>query len=637
MRVQSNVQALNAWNKYTQNNTALSKTLEQLSSGFRVNRAADDAAGLAISQKMRAQITGLDRAVLNVHDGISLVQVAEGALGEVHGMLNRISELAVEASNGVYGDSERTSIQREIDDLIGEIDRISGATNFNGINLLDGSAHGRQAPPTGVAATVGENTILTVYDFETTQTTGGFVGLVGTQYDALRDMLKKEIVPNAVQSILNAYSATFSYLDGSSIGIGLNLYRDTRVSTAASLATATNGATAQSYQLNVNLAYFDLDGDGALDPAQRTRLESTIAHEIMHALMDEAQTVGMVSGDRYPTWYIEGMAQSAGGGMDWVKSTLGANPSDATIRDAFSQLNAGYGASAYSYGYLATMYLGYMAAGGGGVTAAGIAGGLDTINAACVSGESLNEAIAANTKYTGLADFQVNLKNDADAYSFVRSLIAAAGSNGRGALVAGDLAAENVLPDAELDIRLFALNTSAGFVVNEYPSTVNVWSGGGAYGGGTAPDAGYTGGPRGPFWPGGGGSGAIVLQIGAEVSDTLVVDITSTHLSSLGVSHLSVRDVDSANLSIELARAAIDTVSSIRGGLGAIQNRLEHTLQTLQNTSENMTRAESLLRDMDMAKGMMAFTKQNILSQAAQTMLAQANQAPSQVLRLLQA
>ena len=140
MRIQHNIMAMNAYRNYNNNTSALSKNLEKLSSGYKINRAGDDAAGLAISEKMRAQITGLETAQKNAKDGISLVQTAEGALTEVHDMLNRMVELATQSANGTYdNDVDRTNLQSELDQLRTEINRISDSANFNGIKLFDGS------------------------------------------------------------------------------------------------------------------------------------------------------------------------------------------------------------------------------------------------------------------------------------------------------------------------------------------------------------------------------------------------------------------------------------------------------------------------------------------------------------------
>ena len=140
MRIQHNIMAMNAYRNYNNNTSALSKNLEKLSSGYKINRAGDDAAGLAISEKMRAQITGLDAAQKNVKDGISLVKTAEGAMQEVQDMLNRMVYLSNQSANGTYDNEvDRANLQKEVDSLRSEIDRIADSANFNGIQLLDGS------------------------------------------------------------------------------------------------------------------------------------------------------------------------------------------------------------------------------------------------------------------------------------------------------------------------------------------------------------------------------------------------------------------------------------------------------------------------------------------------------------------
>ena len=138
MRIQHNIMAMNAYRNYNNNTSALSKNLEKLSSGYKINRAGDDAAGLAISEKMRAQITGLNKAQDNANDGISLVQTAEGALTEVHDMLNRMYELAVQSANGTYVEFDREQLQKEVEQLGAEIDRIAASANFNGQKLFNG-------------------------------------------------------------------------------------------------------------------------------------------------------------------------------------------------------------------------------------------------------------------------------------------------------------------------------------------------------------------------------------------------------------------------------------------------------------------------------------------------------------------
>ena len=140
MRIQHNIMAMNAYRNYNNNTSALSKNLEKLSSGYKINRAGDDAAGLAISEKMRAQITGLNAASKNVKDGISLVKTAEGAMQEIQDMLNRMDYLATQSANGTYDNEvDRAALQKEVEQLKSEINRIADSANFNGIKLLDGT------------------------------------------------------------------------------------------------------------------------------------------------------------------------------------------------------------------------------------------------------------------------------------------------------------------------------------------------------------------------------------------------------------------------------------------------------------------------------------------------------------------
>ncbi len=363
MRIQHNIAALNSYRNLTGNNNAVSKNLEKLSSGYKINRAGDDAAGLAISEKMRAQITGLNTAQKNAQDGVSLVQTAEGALTEVHSMLNRMVELADQSANGTYDNAvDRANLQKEISSLKDEIDRIADSTNFNGINLLDGALDGG-----------------------TTFTISGTLG-------------GKPISKNQ--------DGTFK-LDG----------------------TAKAG---DSVTINGKTYTFDTNADG----------------------------------------------------------------SDGAKFKDFATLQT--------------------AAGKNGVTISGT-------------------AAAAKAEKAGAGE-------------------------------------------------------------------------------------------------------SLTLQIGDTSADfnQMKVSIGDMHTAALGIEGIDISTQKGAQDAVDLIKDAINMVSSTRGDLGAIQNRLEHTINNLSVTAENMTAAESRIRDVDMANEMMAYTKNNILVQSSQAMLAQANQIPQGVLQLLQ-
>ncbi|GAA0178093.1 flagellin [Clostridium sediminicola] len=367
MRINNNLGAMNTYSRLTNTNALKEKSLEKLSSGLRINRAADDAAGLAISEKMRSQIKGLNQASRNAQDGISLIQTAEGALSETHSMLQRMRELSVQASNGTVSDDDRKNIQKEITALTDEISNIATKTDFNGSKLLDGS--------------------------------------FGAQMTS---------------STLDAQTGMNVTLDGAAAGTTFNVAYDN----ATDLMTIENDTTKESQTIKVSTA----------------------------------------------------KAVSKGDSFDF--DALG-------IKVSFS--------------------------------------------------EDIADISAADSKdiVTGAAG--------------------------------GD------------------------------------------------------------------------MQVGANQSDTINIKIDSidTGASGLNIATANVETQAGATAAITTFDNAIKKVSTQRAQLGAYQNRLEHTMNNLQSSSENMTAAESRIRDVDMAKEMMEFTKNNILSQAATSMLAQANQSSQGVLQLL--
>lgn len=450
----------------------------KLASGYRINKAADDAAGLSISETMREQIRGLDRASLNSTDGISLIQTAEGAMGEIHSILQRMGELSVQAANDTNTDDDRQTIQEEIELLKAEIDRIAEDTEFNTMKLLDGTFSDPEMTSNNISVSalngVNKGQSFTMqelnsqkgmkivyedatYGVNTVQTPTGPATTPG--YAPLKTALKNQIVPQAVQAIVNRYSTTFGYLRNSSIGIGLALENKSGSQVLASVTMGTSSTAAGvnvMYKLTVNMASLKFDNvTGNLDPTSRDELEVTIIHEMTHAMMDETLTNGMLGhgGAPFPMWFIEGMAQASAGGCfdgnDWVNGGLGITASTSTAQIAnilnskasgpngvnhLSAADSGSGIAQYGTGYLACMYLGYLASGSGSVNASKIASGLDKIMNEIKSGTSMQDAVKKYTKYQTLSDFENNFGND--AAGFVHNLVTAVGS-GSGGLVSG--------------------------------------------------------------------------------------------------------------------------------------------------------------------------------------------------------
>lgn len=398
MRIQHNIAALNAHRQLGGNNSAVAKNLEKLSSGFRINRAGDDAAGLAISEKMRSQIKGLETASKNAEDGVSLIQTAEGALTEVHSMLNRMVELATQSANGTYGDAERKKLNSEVISLKDEIDRISNGTDFNGKKLLDGSISGDKV-------------------------TSG----------------KKTVSADAA-AMTNAFDFT---VNGGEAGVTVK-FAAVAAGTEAK-ATAAWGTDDDTLTITINSA---TGGAGA----------------ITQDMIDEV-----------------------------IKGATGT----------------------------------------------------------------------ASTKATGM---EVKLGGD---ITFSEA-----------SAVNADLATATTEAAAGTPLKLQVGDTNDSF---------------------------------------------------QKVS----VGIDSMSANSLGLDEVNIKTQDGAGEALSIINSAIETVSTTRSNLGAIQNRLDHTINNLGVTTENMTAAESRIRDVDMAKEMMDFTKNNILIQASQAMLAQANQLPQGVLQLL--
>jgi Flagellin and related hook-associated proteins len=510
MRIQNNAAANNALGRYSANNNALAKNLEKLSSGYRINRAGDDAAGLAISEKMRSQITGLEKATDNANDGISLVQTAEGALTEVHSMLNRMTELATQSANGTYDDeTDRANLQEEVDSLLSEIDRISESTNYNGIKLLDGSMG---SGTSGVSSTI---TAVGVLKNQVAATSG-------TKVD-------------------------FSAPEGYTLTVDL------------AAAGTTSGASWSGKALTITL-------DGT---ANKQYTQADIDKLIADA-SDAPSTAGNVKVTIDSKLIVSGVAADATTHLvNGVTSAVAKNATD-TGDTAVTNTS---GASTY-------------------VSVTSTTAGVN-INALTVTNTAGN-AVGATTAASGAVALNLDANTEYTA-SQVNQMLSEAGA---GMTVAFDGALKgSAIYGGEAD-HAYTLAGGTGLAAG----------------------------------------GGLNLQVGdtAEAFNQVTVSVGSMSCNSLGIGSVDISSQSGADKALSLIKTAINTVSGTRGNLGAIQNRLEHTINNLTVTTENITEAESRIRDVDMAKEMTEYTQNSILSQASQAMLAQANQLPQGVLQLLQ-
>ena len=654
MVVNHNLTAMNSSRNLGTVSKTNEKVAEKLSSGYKINRAGDDAAGLSISEKMRWQIRGLNKASNNAQDGISYIQTAEGALNEVHSILQRGRELSVQAANDTNTEDDRKALQQEIDELKKEVNRIAKDTEFNTMKIFDSANAGASSR----TAADGKNIVIrsddfmtySAQDFSDAISAANSAGGTFTQsgIEGFANDLKTTYLPRLLSGIVGAFndSATPTV---SNMGIGLKMYYSNNNVLAY---VGSNGA---SFELGVNLKYLTQNGNSIV---MGDDLATTIAHEMTHAIMFDTVTNGMLGsagGDTFPMWFIEGTAQATGGAMNYItdlQNMINSGRPDSDIKAWLSKLtDTSNSYNAYSAGYVGSMYLGYvagMANGKTGVNSDTIAEGLDKILKDISDGYSLSQAISRQTngKYTSLTDFENKFAND--AIQFAKDLVNAASTTGTGSIISpnGLSGTKTSLLNISTTNNYFVLHTDTTTVDN-WQAMINQgknpYTGGGATtssgtkrDGTTNPDAKNKWTDADSRGRGYSVAATIKLQIGAQEGQTL--DVSSFKLSDkdIGIGGVDVKTQSGASSAINSFDNAIKTVSSMRSYYGAVQNRLEHTIANLDNFSENVQASESRIRDTDMSESMVEYSKNNILLQAGQSMLAQANQINQGVLQLLQ-
>jgi flagellin len=547
MIINHNLGAMNANRNMSINSANAAKSMEKLSSGLRINKAGDDAAGLAISEKMRGQIRGLDQASANAQDGISMIQTAEGALNETSSILQRMRELSVQSSSGTNTDDDRKAIQSEVGQLKDEIDRIGNTTQFNTKALLNGS----QAGATGVSGGVNSTTGAVVAKLTQGQMTSG---------TSLHSDLSGTTLGTDTLTI-----------DGQKIDVNWNTL----------LSTADQGQI-QS----------DLSGASA---STLGSIKDTLISAINTAIDNSGKNVSHVSGYLDATNHM--VLQSATSGTK-SEVTLTTAASATSIGATVLSDTAGAASAAANVG--TSTYNGTSVA----------VGAKFNMN---INGVPMSVTTTAGTTNgtTTMAQAATNMQTD------INTAITSANTlSGKTAGQAGFIQAATVTvtDDGRLDIS--SPSGSATFSDNDGTTT--------------SKDIGLS-----QAQTQAAGNGGVTFQIGANNGQTITFGINDMRTAALGLSGVDVSTAGGASNAITAIDAATKTVSSERAKLGAISNRLDHTIANLGTSSENLTSAESRIRDVDMASEMSNFSKNNILSQAAQAMLAQANQQPQQVLQLL--
>ena len=567
MRIQHNIMAMNAYRNYTNNTSALSKNLEKLSSGYKINRAGDDAAGLAISEKMRAQITGLETAQKNAKDGISLVQTAEGALTEVHDMLNRMYELAEQSANGTFEDgNDRSQLQKEVKQLKDEINRIADSANFNGIKLLDGSLSG------------------------------------GSQVD--------NVAMDATTAVKGIYT-TAAAVDTGALG---KLTVDD-IGKTLDYTVTWKDSSGKEQTTTVSLTYQG-DGTGAVS-ADNTKNYFTDANGNKYHL-DASDTTGKLKASQVQSSILAGLKADKTFSENFDIAAGTGSKIQLT-----SKLEGSAGAQIVGIGVSETTSL----AAGFGATMAG-----DVVHTQ-EPYDSMQKFNAANLTVVNGASKGITLEQiksnifELDGHKF---LVATGLTNDQIKALGDDITiislGSAVAPDAA-DAKKIAAEISrvTGMETKVYDAAVNKANI-------TTTDIVFTKDKLSLT------GNSLTLQIG-DTSDSynqLTVAIKDCHTAAIGIEDLDIGNQEGANAALDVIKNSINYISDVRGTLGATQNRLDHTINNLSVMQENIQDAESTIRDTDVADEMMAYTKNNILIQSAQAMLAQANQVPQGVLQLLQ-
>jgi len=622
MRIQHNIVAMNAYRNYNLNTSAVSKNLEKLSSGYKINRAGDDAAGLAISEKMRAQITGLDAASKNVKDGISLVKTAEGAMQEVQDMLNRMVSLATQSANGTYQDAvDRENLQAEVDQLRSEINRIADSANFNGIKLLDGSLD------------TGTNVVSLKDASDVATAKAGIATGMSFTIAADGQMVDKE--PTAGKYSVDFSQTKLVNTSNTAITVTFALTADKSVTFEVAAGQEMNGEDIATKIKEVLM--------GEHTPAVTTDdVDSDVGATIMNTGSNSKFTFD-VEGDKLIIQEVKpaakqsdidglvfnanftGLATNANGGNVGVSLVTGNNGNQFQVTpevEPVSNASRAYGMATFS------------------LTADFVKDG-----AALKLGDTTYVfAVGKNSKY-----------KDFDNVIDLTDIIP--GSTTAGQLSQSQLnTAAQRLAKAAVGNKQFIVGSTVGGAVNPVISLTekeggidyNVNNLAGKDGLASVNGATAAGDAAKTDWKGlikigtaqmnnSSKGTALTLQIG-DTSDSfnqLKVSIGDIHTKALNIDGISIASQAAATDAVNTIKDAINQVSSIRGTLGATQNRLEHTQNNLGVMKENIQDAESTIRDTDVAEEMMAYTKNNILVQSAQAMLAQANQIPQGVLQLL--
>ena len=592
MRINTNVAALNTIRMQDRSDSALSRTLQRLSSGSRVNSAADDAAGLAIGQRFTSQIRGTRQAVRNANDAVSMLQTAEGSLGELANILQRGRELSLQAANATNSPSDRASLQTEIDQLVQEINRIGSDTSFNGIRLFQG------------AGTATANVLATETVEVSTPVT------LAAEKQQILDNLQRSWLAQSEDLIQNYFGLTGTNVE-------LKIVLDDDIPGASAFVTGTGSTTLMNLELHIDVNEFINVG---LSWPNDT-LDQLIAHEMTHAVM--AATTNIANFDK---WFTEGTAELLPGGdlrLNAVLNNLvGEGPATeasvvANIDNVLGQNFQGRHLD-YATAYVATRYL------HSEIIAGGSAGGVKDMLAflSADTNRTLDDyfATGALAGIADSADFVADFKTNGEAF-ITGQMDLADGALDIGAIGgfdadggARDTSAAGTVADVdnpttnplEFFTEIFPDLSASLLVSQEVTSQIGLST-----------------------------SSTLNFRLGDAIDDNLTVELRAIQAAGLDLEAIDISA--DAQGAVQKFGVAIDAIAAERARLGAIQNRLGSTIASLETTVENVTASRSRVLDADFAVETAQLTRTQIVRQASSAMLVQANSLPRMALQLLAA
>ena len=572
MRISSNISAIVSNNNLKSNETKLSESIERLSSGLKINHAYDDAAGMAISNKMKAQIKGLNQASRNSSDGISVIETAESALSEVQNIIQRMRELAVQAGNDTNADEDRDAIQEEIDELTKEVDRISTSTEFNKKSLLDGS--------------LGRRTYTDNYDVRIREISSE---VTANKYEISVEQDARQAVFTAATG--GSIAETYSYTDEAGV-----LHTETfdLIDPATKTIVAATGNENESGYNPGTEGTISINGvdvqvkanDTATDVYEKIRDACSKADvACIVADVDASGNYTMDATKIDTAGYVESASDfefgSSSQSLVFISKEYGAAVQmDISCDNVYLAQMIGIGAFAGTYTDPVS---------GSDVT-------VPDVTSISVHGTDAKADISDTSNFNASATMSVdgNKMLVTDRFGFSMEIETTAG------------VAATSFTDVSLNGYLFG--TTQSEVKNSTASTVNL----------EVTDI-----------------GTMTLHVGANKDQVIDVDIPDMSAESLGIDDINVRSSVGVDKALTRLDKALSRVSDVRARMGACENRLEYAISSTDATAEKMTAALSRIEDVDMAAEMTEFSQYNVLTQAATSVLAQANDLPQQVLQLL--